>query len=182
MKGHGGFQCLENPFYPSVTLLVWLSALYAWLSNLCIFRELHSFVSQFKFSETTRTVAWPRSPSHKKQNTPSSFAQSLWNISRSHGCKLITQQCFKVAQDRFVFTWTGWEFGRFMIRVRAEDRGRLSLHIRSALCPTSDIKRTSSLFGFSWFLATSAVSSFSNSLTAYSFVSSWQRDFFHLGL
>lgn len=129
MKGHGGFGCLASPFSPSVTLQVQLSVLHAQLSNLCIFREPHSFVSQFEFAETSRTVAWPGSPGHKKQNTPSSsssWAQSLWNISLCHGCKLITEQCFQVALDRFVFTSAGWEFGRFMSRIHAEDGEKLS--------------------------------------------------------
>lgn len=151
VKGHGVSGCLENPFYRPVTLQVRLSVFYAQLSDLCICREPHSFVNQFKLTETSRTVAWPRSPSHRKPNAPTSSAQSLRNISLSHGCKLITQQCFEVAPDRFVFTWTGWEFRRFMSGIHAEDWGRLSLHIRSALCPTSDSKWTSSLFGFGCF-------------------------------
>lgn len=134
LKGHGGFRCLENPFYPSVTLQVQLSASYIWLSKLCFCREPKSFVSR-KF---TATVAWPRSPSHKKQNAPSSSAQSLWNISPSHGCKLIMQQCFEVAQDKFVFAWKSWEWGRFTIP--PEDQGRLPLYIRSVLCPANDWK------------------------------------------
>lgn len=39
LKGHGGFGCLENPFNPSVTLQVQLSASYVWLSKFFVFAE-----------------------------------------------------------------------------------------------------------------------------------------------
>lgn len=105
----------------------------------CIFAESQTlFVIQFKFTETSRTVAWPRSRSHMKQNIPSSLALRLQNISLSHGCKLTVQQCFEVALGKFVFPWRGWEFERIMIH--PEDQGRLFLYIRTVLCPTRPLK------------------------------------------
>lgn len=131
VRRHGGFGCLGDLFYPSVTLRVPLSALYAELSNLCICREPRSLVSHFKFTETSRTVAWPRSP-YETEHAPASSARSRWNISLSHGCKPITQQCFEVALDRFVFAWIGWALARLMSRRHTADGGRLSLHVRPA--------------------------------------------------
>lgn len=53
--------------------------------NLCICREPHCFVSQLKFTKTARTVAWPRSPNHKKQNqtrqtVASQQAATSWHV------------------------------------------------------------------------------------------------------
>ncbi|KAM7391164.1 hypothetical protein PAMP_021873 [Pampus punctatissimus] len=75
---HGGKPCLfwnETFQHPYNTLKYPNGEGGLGSHNYC--RELHSFVSQFKFTEMSRTVAWPRSPSHKKQNTPSSSDQSL---------------------------------------------------------------------------------------------------------
>ncbi len=140
VKGHGSFGRLENLFHLSVTLQIWQSVLYARLSKTCICRVPHSVVSPFKFTKTSRTAAWPGSPRHEKQNSPYYSAKSLENISPSHGCKLIRQQCFEVALDRFVFAWAGWDFVRLMSSMHADDQGRLSLHIRGVLYPISDLK------------------------------------------
>lgn len=85
-----------------------------------------------------------------------------------------------MALDRFVFTSAGWEFGRFMSRIHAEDGEKLSCVLEAYYVQHTIQNGHLHFWDLAVFLAPEAVSRRSNSLIARSFASLTTEGFLSL--